>query len=171
MNQRKTKRKGTAGVLAALLLISGCASKEDTRLFENIRKESPELRTLQQTEKAIFERGDANETIVIATYLPEASRSSERFVVAVYPEERLDRTHAFLLNDEAPLSRRQVSRDTLPRRIRRTLPPWFVLYRLDFPRTDKTKLLLTIRNVRGEKRELAFYKGPKYLSTKPHPRF
>jgi hypothetical protein len=171
MNQWQKSGMWIVGMLGTLLLIAGCASKEDKALFEKIQRQSPELRTLQQSEKAIFDAGDENETIVIATYLPEESKEYERFVVAAYPVERLAGKKPFLLEGKAPLSRRKVSRASLPERIRRTLPGWFTVYRLDFPKVSGKKFILSIRDIQGEERKLTFYKGPKYLVTKPTPRF
>jgi len=70
MNQWQKSGMWIVGMLGTLLLIAGCASKEDKALFEKIQRQSPELRTLQQSEKAIFDAGDENETIVIATHDP-----------------------------------------------------------------------------------------------------
>jgi hypothetical protein len=171
MNEWQRDGKWLVGLLGTLLLISGCASKEDRALFAKVRERSPELQTLQQSEKAVFEAGDENETIVLATYLPEASQGRERFVVAVYPEERLAREAPFRLDGKAPIARRKVPRTALPERIRRTLPGWYTVYRLDFPELGGKKLTLSIRNIEGEEKRLLFYKGPKYLVTKPTPHF
>jgi hypothetical protein len=165
MGKRKTWRWLTA-VVGALLLFGGCASKRDRELFGEIRQKSPELRTLQQTEKAVFGEGEGNETIVLATYLPrESGKEGEAFILAVHPAGKLA-SSPFRLGGFSPRSLRRISRNELPETLRRVLPPWFTLYRARFAPASTDRFTLTILNEQGEKRSLLFSKGPKYLGLK-----
>jgi len=158
---------GGVGVLALLLLINGCASKEDRALYKKIRERSPELQTIQQSDKVVFHPGEEGETIVIATYLPRENPSDETFILAVYPPGGLASNGPFRLEGNSPESLRQVSRQELPERVRRTIPPWFTIYRARYLRSKKKSFILTIRDKEGEEKKLTFYRGPKYLITKP----
>jgi hypothetical protein len=174
MNQSRKIRemgRGVALLLALGLLLAGCASKQDRELFEKVQERSPELQVVQQSEKAVFHPGEDNETIVLATYLPKAEEPGESFIVAVHPAEHLAKEKPFLLAGKAPESSETISRKEIDQSIRRTIPPWFELYRLRFPKISGKRFLLEIRNDKGEVKKLTFYRGPKYLITKPKPLF
>ena len=165
---KKTGYAWVSGVLSIVVFLSGCASKEDQALYAKIRERSPELKTLQQTEKVVFHSGKEDETIVIATYLPqEKVGSHEEFVLAVYPDSGLAGRNSFLLDGKAPELLRRLPRSQLSESIRRTIPEWFTLYQVHFASNSQKKMTLSIRDKTGEEKEMIFYKGPKYLVTKP----
>ncbi len=149
-----------------LFAVAGCASKEDRALYERIHQRTPELKTLQQSEKVLFTDGDANGTIVLATYLPKADAREETFVIAVYPDESVPVEH-FTLQGKSPSDLRKVRRKDLPRRLTETIPPWFAVYRLRFPQLHGKRFVLHVEGPGGASRDIPFYKGPKYLVTKP----
>jgi hypothetical protein len=155
------------GIVGAVAVLSGCASKEDRALYARIQERSPELQTLQQSEKVVFHSGKENETIVIATYLPEKDGRYEEFALAVYPPEGLAGREAFALEGTAPVSVGKIARNELPESVRRTVPGWFTVYRARFAPTTRKRFTLTIRGADGEMKKVLFYKGPKYLVTKP----
>ena len=158
---------GGSGILALLLLLNACASHEDRALYEKIRERSPEFRTIQQSDKVIFHPGEEGETIVIATYLPQEPPSSETFILAVHPSGGLASNEPFRLEGNPPTSLQQISRQELPARVRRTIPQWFTIYRARYLRSKKKSFILAIRDKKGEEKKLNFYRGPKYLITKP----
>ncbi|WP_292654869.1 hypothetical protein [Nitratifractor sp.] len=155
-----------AGIL--LLAITGCASKEDKALFEKIHCRNPELKTLQQSEKAVFGKSETDKTIVLATYLPQESlsNSKETFVIAAYPSEGI-RLGRFTLEKKAPIRVTRIHRKDLSPVLAHTIPTWFALYRLQFPLSAEKRMRLHIVSEDGASRDLFFYKGPKYLITKP----
>jgi hypothetical protein len=158
---------GSAGILALLLLIGGCASKEDRALYAKIRERSPELETIQQSDKVVFHPGEDGETIVIATYLSRDNPSYETFALSVHPSEGLAAKDPFRLDGKPPESLRRISRRELPERVRRTSPETFPIYRVRSPRSIQKRITLASRDNEGEEKKLTFYRGPKYLITKP----
>ena len=151
------------GVLFAAV---GCASKEDRALYQRIHQRSPELRTLQQSEKIVFPGGEEDGTILLATYLPEEKSQGENFVIALYPEGSIP-VGRFTLQGKAPTDLRKIRRSDLPPRLAGTIPSWFSVYRLRFPKVEGKRLILHVTGPGEESREIPFYKGPKYLVTKP----
>ena len=153
-------------VTAVLLTVAGCASKQDRELFREINARSPELRVLQQTETAVFDQGGDNETLVIATYLPNQSGSAgEAFILAVHPVDGLG-SPAFTLEGLPPKSLRRVDRRELPADLAASIPRWFTVYRARFAPAKRKRFELAIRSKDGKIRRLSFAKGPKYLSPK-----
>jgi len=161
---------GRSYIAIAVLLavgLSGCGSKEDQLLYSKIRQRSPQLKTLQQSQKVLFHQGDENETIVLATYLPEAQERGETFFLSVYPGNRLAGRDPFKLQGKDPDALSPVAHTSLPPDVRRTVPKWFSSYRVIFPPVRAKKMTLSIRNIDGEVQTALFFKGPKYLVTKP----
>ncbi|WP_456392010.1 hypothetical protein [Nitratifractor sp.] len=156
-----------SGMAMLLVAAVGCASKEDRSLYAKLHERQPELKTLQQSEKLILNHGDGNGTIVIANYLPSGKTEQlEKFILALYPQEQL--THDSLrLSGTKPVEIKRLSRRALPATLRRTLPGWFAYYSVTFPYQRVKRMILTVRDAEGVQGSMPFYKGPKYLITRP----
>ena len=152
--------------IGVLFAAGGCASKEDRALYQRIHQRSPELRTLQQSEKVVFSEGEEDGTILLATYLPEEDAGGESFVIAVHPEGSVP-VGRFTLQGKAPTGLRKIRHGDLPPQLAGTIPPWFAVYRLRFPEMSGKRFILHVAGPGGSSREIPFYKGPKYLVTKP----
>ena len=153
--------------IGVLFAAGGCASKEDRALYRRIRQRSPELRTLQQSEKVVFpEESEAGGTILLATYLPQEGAGSESFVIAVHPDGSVP-VERFTLQGKAPTGFRKIRREELPPQLAGTIPPWFAVYRLRFPEMSDKRFILHVAGPGEADREIPFCKGPKYLVTKP----
>jgi translation elongation factor EF-G len=149
--------------LGAFVVMPGCSSKEDKVLFEKIDRRHKELQTLQQSEQAIFRAKDANETLVIATYLPQKDEKEEHFILAVHPAGKM----SYFLGGKAPVSLRPMKHRELQEPLRSNVPSWFDVSEAVFPHVPGKKLSLKIQTSEGSSQTLLFYRGPKYLVTKP----
>ena len=152
--------------IGVLFVAGGCTSKEDRALYRRIRQRSPELRTLQQSEKVVFPEGEAGGTILLATYLAQEDTGSESFVIAVHPEESVP-VERFTLQGKAPTGLRKIRHGDLPPQMAGTIPPWFAVYRLRFPKVVAKRFILHVVGPGGSDRGIPFSKEPKYLVTKP----
>jgi len=175
MNIEKFKRWGKMGRMVfavigwclGMLVLAGCASKEDKTLFETVRNRSMGLETLQQTEEYIFSQGTENESILIVSYLRKNKKGKmgEEFVVAGTPAEMVDPGKSEF-DGKKPLAVRRISHRVLPDVLRRTIPSWFTVYHVTYPATLSRKASLVFTGKNDEKIGRFFYKGPKYLIDK-----
>ena len=152
--------------LLAVLLGSGCSSREDQLLFDNLKNRNQQLTQLQQTRKIIIPASEGHETVtLLIRYLPQRSRIEKRetFLVAVHPDTFV----ASRLNGQSPLRVTECSPRMLNPKEQRGIPSWFTLRCVNFPMQERNDLRLNLLMPWGDQRELLFSKGPRYLITKP----
>ena len=168
---RMSLKKGKSWIavfcgIGVLFAAGGCASKKDRALYQRIHQRSPELRALQQSEKVVFSEGEEDGAILLVTYLPKEDGGGESFVIAAHPDGSVP-VGRFTLQGKAPAELRRIRHGDLPPQLAETIPPWFAVYRLRFPAMSGKRFILRVAGPGEASREIPFYKGPKYLVTKP----
>jgi hypothetical protein len=156
------------GLLGVLLWLGGCAAKSDEKIYRQLQGRRADFAMLQQTQRAFFPHGEGNTTVAIVTYLPQASKEKEIFILSTYPPDELQ-VEKVKLGDTLPERIEKLTQKELPAPLRKHTPNWFASYRLLFPHTASKKLPIHLEDKTGQSQTLLFIKGPKYLVT--HPRF
>jgi len=161
----KMRGRGWPVILAMLLGMAGCTTKEDRVLFETVKTHSGRLRAAQQTEEIVFQPGTEEESILIATYLPkESGAEGEAFVMACAPGDQLH-PGDFRLEGKKALHIGRISHRLLPSSLKGSIPSWFETYRVLYPAVTQKRFSLSMEKG-GKRYSRFFYKGPKYLVNK-----
>ncbi len=155
-------RVGFGIFLSGLMLgLGACSSKDESILRDRLQEHHLEFSMLQQSEKVIFRRNDGQSVILLLSYLPLRSKSSEVFILSTYPNMR---AFSLRLASNPPLKIEQISRDELPKALREHTPSWFKSYRIIFPKSETKSMQLYIKDATsGELRKVLFAKEAKYL--------
>ncbi len=153
--------------IGILFAMQGCSSKEDQVLFAKIHKRSPELSQLQQTQRVILKKEEGKSDILIISYFYNKNSPTEDFIVASYPQGAVSMRRITIEKGISPSRVSSLSRSQLPSSLSNTIPNWFTLHRLKFPHTKAKRFKMHIVGSNGISEDIYFYKGPKYLITKP----
>ena len=161
--------------LSLVLLLAGCATKEQTKLERSYEKEKNYHATLIKTEKAQLYRDGLTKVLLTATYLNEQNASKdtaeedERFIVGLYVDESVDNT---LLNDfnltldGTPPKEIVPLKEKDPRlKLVSFKAPWNRFFLVTFPYTPKKRFKLIFESDAYGRKELDFAKKAKYTFT------
>ncbi len=150
-----------------LVSIQGCSSKSDEALFSKIHKRSGELAQLQQTQRVILKKEEGSSDILIVSYFYKKDAKTEDFIIATYPQKSVSIRRITIEKGIRANRVSRISRASLPKTLSKTIPHWFALYKVEFPHTKAKRFKMHIISSNGVSEDVYFYKGPKYLITKP----
>ncbi len=163
-------------VFCVIVLLTGCASKEDKALIKAYEINKPYHQQLQKTEKTQLYEGNNTKALLTATYLYEENidkeyKPDEVFIVGIYIEEMQEESfdlegYSLALNGTAPKSiQKLAANDPLLKHIS-FVSEWSTFYLITFPHTTSKSFKLIFKSDRYGKGELPFAKVAKYVLTK-----
>jgi hypothetical protein len=162
------------GALAALL--TGCTTKEQSKLLTDYEKRKQYHKTLMQTEKVQLYEGNLTKVALTATYLNRSQKAhtateDEHFIIGLYvdDEEMADAPvfdFSLTLNGQAPKEIKPISYDDPKLKQLSFVSDWNRFYLVTFPHVNKKRFKLVFESDMYGKGTLDFAKRAKYTFTK-----
>ncbi len=162
------------GIIMVLLI--GCASKEEKALMQVYEKKKFYHQKLQKTEKLQLYDEDITKVLVTATYLNEKNSNAldkpdEVFIVSIYFEESENRSfdqegYRLTLNGNTPKSITVIDESDTRLKDISFISEWNYLYMVTFPYVSNKSFTLIFDSELYGKGELYFAKVAKYTLSK-----
>jgi len=162
-------------LIAALLLLNACSTKEQEDLFKVYEKEKNYHNTLLKTEKVQLYDGQVTKAVLTATYLFTHTEDlndtrDEEFIVGVYIEDeeqsRLNAAgYTLTLDGTEPKSVAALKKDDPLLKYVSFKADWSEFYLITFPHTSKKSFNLLFESELYGTGKLHFAKVAKYVLT------
>jgi len=159
-----------------MVLLAGCASKEEKALIKVYETKKSYHQQLQKTEKIQLYDGNNTKALLTATYLNEHHidkeyKPDEVFVVGIYIEDMEEAPfgregYRLTLNGAAPKSIQKLAADDPLLKHISFVSEWSYFYLITFPHTTSKSFKLIFESELYGKGKLHFAKVAKYVLTK-----
>ncbi len=137
-----------------LLLMAGCAQKEELHVFSI---DKPYVAALRHTQKGDISISLENKALIIATYLDPLQKREDKeyFFVRVYIDNDFDDPkraglfhpgYELRLDGKKPLEIKELDKDDPLVKSMPLCEPWYHFYLVTFPKTESNSLTLTFSN-------------------------
>ena len=167
-------------ILSAVVLLTGCSTKEQESLMQAYEKDKNYHMQLQKTEKTQLYEGETTKAMLTATYLFKENRDindtrDEIFIVGIYVEEEEgsllnNKGYILTLNKVAPKSSKLLKENDPLLKDISFVSEWSQFYLVTFPHTSSKSFKLIFKSDIYGKGELHFAKMAKYVLTLPKPK-